>query len=718
MIRIHNRRAAHPAATARKLFATVCATAFSLAAVLPVHAREVMTLNEGWRFFFKSENSADGARYVTLPHTWNTDPQAEGQFLATTGNYLNILFIPREWSQKRLFLKFYGAQTVADLFVNGRHAGTHRGGGTAFTFEITDRVRFGSDNTLQVVVSNSDRNDVLPTSTDINRYGGLYREVELIVTDQTAISPLYLGSEGLLVRTTQADSLKAAGSIEVHLASKHDAYGTLNIGIADEEGNTVFTRQQRVRLNGTPVRMPFEVARPALWSPATPSLYTVTAAIEDGDMSDEVSVRTGFRSLAVTAPDGSVALPGAATHPSPSPSAAPEEYAQAALLINGTPQPVHGIVLYHDSALRSGALRSEDYEEDLARIDDLGATAIRSAVMPHAPYLYDRCDETGLLVWIDLPFHRVFMGDAAYYPTPQFEQNGLEQLQEIIAQNINHPSVVMWGIFSNLWMRNDDATPYITKLDNAARTLDPTRLTVACSDQDGVLNFLTDLIVWRQSVGWEHGTPDDLAVWSDQMRSSWSHLRSAVCYGGSGFLGQQSLAALQDVMPADWAPEERQTRFHEGYARMVDADSLFWGVWVANLFDYGSVRRPYGINAEGLVTLDRRTCKDAYYLYRALWNRREPTLRIADRRRPFRDSDMHSFRVYSSAGAPTVLVGADTLQMYEYAPCQYQSDTVRVQGWVEIKATAGALRDSLTIRANNVAKPRVTPGLRQTGGRR
>ena len=134
-------------------------------------AREVFPINEGWRFFFKSEKTSDNARHVTLPHSWNTDPLAQGYWLETTGSYQNGMYIPVEWASKRLFVKFYGVQSVADLFVNGYHVGTHRGGATAFTFEITDKIRFGSDNSMLVVVSNSSRDDVLPTSAVIDLHG-------------------------------------------------------------------------------------------------------------------------------------------------------------------------------------------------------------------------------------------------------------------------------------------------------------------------------------------------------------------------------------------------------------------------------------------------------------------------------------------------------------------------------------------------------------------
>lgn len=649
-------------------------------AVTTAAARDVFPLNEGWRFFFKSENTSDNARHVTLPHTWDTDPLAEGSFFETTGNYQNDIYIPTEWSSRRLFVKFYGVQSAADLFVNGDHVGSHYGGGTAFTFEITDKVRFGADNALLMVVSNSFRNDVLPTSTDMNLYGGIYRPAELIMTERTAISPLYFGSEGVLIRPTSVSGERVEGEAEIHLISKGENNCSLTLGITGPDGKSVFSKHQRSRLDGKPVVIPFSFEHPALWSPDTPSLYTVTVTLGEERTTDSVSVRTGFRSIAVSTAGG--------------------------FTLNGTRIPVRGVDLYHDNTVSGGMLTPADCDADLARIRDLGANALRSAVQPHAKYLYDRCDELGMLVWIDLPLHRApFLGDVAYYATPQFEENGLQQLREIIAQNMNHPSVVMWGIFSRLWNRGDNAVPYVRRLHDTARTMDPSRPTVACSDQDGEINFVTDLIVWRQSVGWKRGSTDDVAVWRDLLRKNWSHLRSGVAYGGSGFIGHKSYTA-HAAPRANWMPEENQTRFHEEYARNLRNDSLFWGTWIASMFDYGSARRPYGVNGTGLVTIDRRSCKDAYYLYRALWNTREPTLHLVDKRRRLRDQTRQAFRVYSSAGVPTLLVGQDTVAMNEYAPCQYRSDSVTVTGIVPVRVYAGELEDSVTLRVGNVLKPR------------
>lgn len=666
------------------------ATLLLLAACASVQAREVFPLNEGWRFFFKSENSSDNARHVTLPHTWNTDTGACGYFLETTANYQNDMYIPAEWASKRLFVKFYGVQNVADLFVNGYHVGAHRGGSTAFTFEITDKIRFGEDNALLVVVSNNSRDDVLPASTDMNLYGGIYREAELILTGKTAVSPLHLGSEGILVRQNSVTSALVEGEAEIYLTSAGESTCMLTLDITAPNGRKVFTKRQKTRLDGRPVVIPFSIANPQLWSPSSPALYRVTASIGEETVTDSVTVRTGFRNIQVTTAGG--------------------------LTINGERIPVHGVTLYHDNAISGGAVLAQDYDADLQQIRDLGANALRSAVMPHAQYLYDRCDEQGLLVWIDSPLHRSsFLGDVAYYATPQFEQNGIQQLQEIIAQNYNHPSVVMWGIFSRLWMRGDDVTPYLRRLNDTAHEMDRSRPTVACSDQNGGINFITDLIVWRQDVGWRKGSTDDVAVWRNQLQKNWSNLRSGVCYGGSGFIGHKSYTA-QAAPRSNWMPEERQTRFHEEYVKNLQNDSLFWGTWINNMFDYGSARRPYGINGEGLVTIDRRERKDAYYLYRALWNERKPTLHIVDKRRSLRDRNRQAFSVYSSVGAPTLFVGADTVAMTQYAACQYRSDSVEIQGIVKVKAVAGEQCDSVTLRVGNVLKPKRQPVPRRTAG--
>lgn len=647
-------------------------------------ARDIYQLNDGWEFFFKSENTSDNARIVTLPHSWNTDPLAGQNFRETTGNYLREIYIPSEWASKRIFIKFYGAQTVTDLFLNGAHIGEHKGGGTAFAFELTDWIRFGMDNSLQVVVSNTFRSDVLPVSTDQNLYGGLYRDVELIVTDETAISPLYYGSEGVLCRPSRVTKERVEGEIEVHMLTNRNTDATLYFEIFNERGKTIYTRSQRIMGQHKSIRIPFFFDQPQLWSPETPHLYTAMVRLSNDSYHDEVQIRTGFRAVERNSDSGWIA-------------------------INGEARQLKGVTLHHDHAL-GGLMDNMQLEADLQQVQELGATAIRSSMQPHEQHLYNLCDEQGMLVWIDIPMHRApFIGDMAYYTTPAFEHNAREQLREIIAQNINHPSVIMWGIFSRLVPRGEDILQCIRNLNTEAKRLDPKRLTVACSDQDGPINFITDLIAWRQDVGWHRGSTSDLQLWRDQLKANWGHLGSAVTYGGEGFLGMTARTTQQQR--TNLPTEERQTRFHEEYSRQLEADSLFWGMWVENMFEYGSARRPYGLNANGLITLDRREKKDAYYLYRALWNKRVKTVHLANRRDRIRSLSEQSFTVYSSEKDPVLMINDDTVRLWNTSPCIYRSDTVQLRGQVQVRVSAGGVGDGVTMQIGNALRlqPRQVP---------
>ena len=345
--------------------------------------------------------------------------------------------------------------------------------------------------------------------------------------------------------------------------------------------------------------------------------------------------------------------------------------------------------------------------QDMELINDIGANAVRSATGPHSQYFYDCCDRNGTLVWIDTPFTRApFLSDVSYFATNRFRNNGLQQLREIIIQNYNHPSVVMWGISSLVWERGDNVLEFLRQLNSTAKTLDPSRPTVACSNQDGDINFVSDMIVWQQDLGWERGTIDDINVWREKLHADWGNLRSAVAYGAPGSIEQQSDEAVKPArIDPRWLPERWQTEFHEGYARNILSDSLFWGVWINNMFEFGSVRYTDGIAHAGLVTFDRKDRKDAYYLYRALWNRRSPTLHITEKRRNMRQDTIQQVKFYSSAAeAPVLTVNKDTIPTRQIAPCQFISDSVVMKGRNEIVVRAGDLSDRNSIVIVNALK--------------
>jgi beta-galactosidase len=655
-------------------------------------AREIYTLNDNWKFYFCHENSADNARYVTFPHTWNSDAlTGNATYLRTTGNYLRKLFVPAEWSNKRLYLRFGGVQTVADLFVNDHFVAEHRGGYTAFTYEITDQVKWGSENLLLVAVSNTPQNDVLPTSSEQNSYGGIYRDVELIVTDRTNLSPTVWGTDGLFVEPQAVSKQSVQARASVYVSAPKEVQATVTLTVRDPRGNVVVEKSHKDnRTADVPLQIAFSLDAPMLWSPASPNLYTVTARVSADNQSDEVSVRTGFRKIATS---------------------------NSGLLLNSDTLRLHGVMLHHDCAQRGNALLPCDYDEILNLVDDLGANAVRSVTGPHAQQLYDACDERGLLAWIDMPLSRSpYLSDIFYFPTEAYRENGRTQLNEIVAQNYNHPSVVMWGIFSLIWQRGDNVVPYVKELNELAHRIDASRPTVALSNQDGELNRITDLIVLQQEVGWNRGSTDDVAVWSKSLHKSWGSLCAAAAYGVPGYIAQQDDTPGKPT--PHWLPEQGQTIFHEEYAKNLVSDPLFWGEWIQALCDFGTARGDNPIKGCGLVSFDRTQKKDSFYLYRALWNRRQSTLYIADRRRPLRASGDQQIKVYASEGTPQLLVNGDSVAMVSYAPCQYRATCALPDGENRVVVRCGAQSDSLTLKVGTLLKSRGSEVLRKTEGLR
>ena len=645
-----------------------------LSIVSTVSAREIYSLNSGWKFFYAEENSSDNAREIALPHTWNLDAfVGNGTYLQTSANYQRTLFVPAEWKGKRVFLRFHGVQSVADVFVNGRHIGEHYGGYTAFTFEITDKVSYGYNNTLLVAVSNAMRIDVLPTSAEENRYGGIYRDVELIVTEKTTVSPLYYGTEGIMVHQTEVSKERVSGKVDIALLGKKDSSHNVTVDFLAPDGYVSLSKTVKAKIDDNLLSVPFTIENAELWSLGSPRLYTVRVTIGD----EAVEVKTGFRKIEVTA--------------------------EKKFTINGRRVRVRGVLLGHDRMPKGNAVSKAEINSDLALVREMGANAVRSMVGPHSQHLYNECDRLGMVAWVDFPFVRApFLSDIPYYSTPRFEMNGVQQLHEIVLQNINHPSVAMWGVFSMLRGNSKQQMDFIRKLNSTAKKLDATRPTVAMSNQDGEINFITDLIVWQQAVGWQSGEITDLDLWQGALRTSWNHLRQAVCYGESSngvrFSSVTAVGCNNSV-----AAKARQQRFHEGYSRLVDED-LFWGVWINSMFDMGSARYVRGVRNSGVVAGDHKSRKNLFYLYKSQWNRRQPTLHITDKERTIRAEEKQVLTVYSSLGRPVLTINGDTVACENVARTIYRTDTLQLKGANSIKVSVADKSDEMTLTIGNYSR--------------
>ena len=628
-------------------------------------SRTTYNLNGDWRFYHASQLDISDADHIALPHTWQNALGSYGNG-SSAANYIRTLNIPREWMGKRLFLRFGGVQSVAGVFVNGSFAGSHKGGFTAFTVEITNFVRYGTENFIRVVVSNDVRSDVLPISSDMDLTAGIYRDVELVVTPRNMISLSHLGSEGVFVVQESVDKERVSGYVRCYISASSHAHLDLTVRIIGTDGYEIENLTQRIsKLSDEGyVDIPFSVDNPALWSPKSPSMYRFEIGLNDGKNSDAVIVETGFRKVAFNA--------------------------DKRLCINGEPQEIRGVNFAHDRMGYGMAISQYALEEDYATMRDMGINALRSLSGPHSQSIYNWCDRDGVLAWVDMPFTRseAAFSDICYYPIEEFHRNGTDQLAEIIAQNYNHPSVVLWGLFSLVWQQGDSVIDYIKVLNHKAHQLDPSRPTMGCSNMDGDINFITDAVALRQTVGWQKGLADDVAVWCRQLASKreWRTYNFAVCYGEEGASEHNTERIVRAQRGTRNLPARRQTYMHERYWSIIDSMGDFWGVWLNSMFDYASSRRPYHLNRTGMVDYDHRTKKDAYYLYRAVWNDNAPTLHIAEGDWQSRTDTLQHFTVYSSVGEPLLLVNGDSVTMRRTSRGIYRADSVVVKGRATIEA--------------------------------
>ena len=628
-------------------------------------SRTTYNLNGDWRFYHASQLDISDADHIALPHTWQNALGSYGNG-SSAANYIRTLNIPREWMGKRLFLRFGGVQSVAGVFVNGSCAGAHKGGFTAFTVEITNFVRYGTENFIRVVVSNDVRSDVLPISSDMDLTAGIYRDVELVVTPRNMISLSHLGSEGVFVVQESVDKERVSGYVRCYISASSHAHLDLTVRIIGTDGYEIENLTQRIsKLSDEGyVDIPFSVDNPELWSPKSPSMYRFEIGLNDGKNSDAVTVETGFRKVAFNA--------------------------DKRLCINGEPQEIRGVNFAHDRMGYGMAISQHALEEDYATMRDMGINALRSLSGPHSQSIYNWCDRDGVLAWVDMPFTRseAAFSDICYYPIEEFHRNGTDQLAEIIAQNYNHPSVVLWGLFSLVWQQGDSVIDYIKVLNHKAHQLDPSRPTMGCSNMDGDINFITDAVALRQTVGWQKGLADDVAVWCRQLASKreWRTYNFAVCYGEEGASEHNTERIVRAQRGTRNLPARRQTYMHERYWSIIDSMGDFWGVWLNSMFDYASSRRPYHLNRTGMVDYDHRTKKDAYYLYRAVWNDNAPTLHIAEGDWQSRTDTLQHFTVYSSVGEPLLLVNGDSVTMRRTSRGIYRADSVVVKGRATIEA--------------------------------
>lgn len=608
--------------------------------------RQDILLNNDWNFRFSHQVQKGTEVRVDLPHTWNAQDALSGKidYKRGIGNYEKNLFIRPEWKGKRLFIRFEGVNNIADVFINRRHIGEHRGGYGAFIFEITGKVEYGKENSILVRVNNGEQLDIMPLVGDFNFYGGIYRDVHLLITDETCISPLDYASPGvrLIQDSVSHRYAKVRAIVDLSNGSSGNQEVELNVRLLDGQ-RVVKEGTKNVNLSGNEVmqqELTFEIDQPHLWNGRQdPFLYQAEVTLfRNGQMVDRVTQPLGLRFYRIDPDKG--------------------------FFLNGKHLPLQGVCRHQDRSEVGNALRPQHHEEDVALMLEMGVNAVRLAHYPQATYFYDLMDKNGIIVWAEIPF--VGPGgynDKGFVDLPAFRANGKEQLKELIRQHYNHPSICVWGLFNELTELGDNPVEYIKKLNVLAHQEDTTRPTTSASNQMGDLNFITDAIAWNRYDGWYGGTPADLGKWSDRMHKDHPEICIAISeYGAGASIYHQQDSLVKTVPTSWWHPENWQTYYHIENWKTISSRPYVWGSFVWNMFDFGAAHRTEGdrpgINDKGLVTFDRKVRKDAFYFYKANWNREEPMLYLTGKRNTVRTQRLQIITAFTNqAGAELFVNG-------------------------------------------------------------
>jgi beta-galactosidase len=610
-------------------------------------ARETTLLDSDWKFNLEDVTNAAQPDFndadwegVSIPHCWGWDQAQLGQnYYRGPGWYRRELDIVPQ-SGNRYFLRFEAASQVADVYLNGKQIGEHRGGFGAFCFEITSQLSGSGTNRLAVRVSNAKEPDIAPLSGDFSVYGGLYRPVHLIVTGEENFTPTDHASPGVAWLQTSVTDTQAVIDVTAQISNgtRTNQPLTFVACVFDGNGNLVVSNAEAVALaarDTAPYSMRVTLPQPHLWNGRKdPYLYQAVVELRsaDGGVVDSVEQPLGLRYYSVDPDKG--------------------------FFLNGQPYHLHGVDRHQDRPLEGWAITEADMQEDVALLKEIGATVVRCAHYQHSDYFYSLCDQAGILVWAEVPQVNEINS------SEQFEETSRNQLLDLIRQNVNHPSIFVWSLFNELWPQNPDPHRELQDLKITANGEDPTRPTIGATSNNGMpqMNKIPDWLGWNIYPGWypSWGTKDDFAKLMDARKQD--SRSGGYCiseYGAGANVNQHEDNPKQPNPGGQWHPEEWQAELHETAWAAMKARPYVWGTFVWCMFDFAvSTRHEGGVvarNDKGLVTYDRKTRKDAFYFYKANWSD-EPTLYITSRRFTDRTNAVTNVKFYSNAATAELLL--------------------------------------------------------------
>ena len=627
--------------------------------------RTVLNLNQGW-LFAKGVAEAPVAlpadwEAVNLPHTWNaTDGQDGGNdYFRGTCCYVRTVTKAELPAGQRYWLELRGANSTAEVYVDGNKLATHHGGYSTWRVDLTEAL--AEESVLAVTVDNSPNETVYPQMADFTFYGGLYRSVNLICVPESHFDLGYYGGPGIAV-TPIVEGEDAKATVEVWLTDRKPEQ-TVRYTLSNKEGKVITTHETEA------TKMQFAIRNVHLWhGRKDPYLYTVTAElVENGEVLDTVSTRFGCRSFKIDPNEG--------------------------FILNGESYPLRGVSRHQDRLGIGNALLPEHHEEDVDLIMEVGATTIRLAHYQHDQYFYDLCDEKGLVLWAEIPYISKHMPDG--------RENTISQMHELVIQNYNHPAIVVWGLSNEISIGG--STPDLLEnhrvLNDLCHKLDKTRLTTIaavsmCKMDDPYLQ-IPDVVSYNHYFGWYGGDTSMNGPWFDKFHETHPNIPIGCSEYGCEALNWHT----SDPRQGDYT-EEYQSYYHEELIRQLFTRKYMWSTHVWNMFDFAADGRAEGgengQNHKGLVTMDRKYKKDSFYAYKA-WLSDEPFVHICSKRYVDRVEDVTKVTVYSNQPEVELFVNGESVGKKAAVDHFFYFEVPNV-GETQLKAVAGECTDESHIR--------------------
>ncbi|PGV49302.1 glycoside hydrolase family 2 TIM barrel-domain containing protein [Bacillus sp. AFS037270] len=612
--------------------------------------RKTINLNSSWKFIRQDEIQAMNKSYndesweeVNVPHTWNAIDGANGLNYYTGACWYRKEFVLDSVAKRnKVFIEFNGSNSITDVYVNGQYMGQHRGGYSTFRFDITEAVDFDSKNMLSVKVDNTVVDDVYPQKADFTFYGGIYRNVNLIIAIPVHFDLMDYGSSGVYIVQEEVSHETASLIIKTRVVNDHDEDKKIRLwaDILDAEGNIAAYAAKEVLIptgETKVVEMPATIVNPTLWNGRKkPYLYDVKVSIVSfNDTFDELSIPFGVRFFNVDPEKG--------------------------FFLNGEQLELKGVSRHQDRKDMGWAITEKEEIEDMQLIKEIGATSIRLAHYQHNQHFYDLCDREGMVVWAEIPFISVMS-------TSELEGiNAKQQMIELIRQNFNHPSIMFWGIQNEIQIGGErpEVRKLVKELHELTKQEDHTRLSTMANvsfvrDSDEY-NFTTDVLGFNHYFGWYSGKPEDFSDWIDRFHKTNPDVALCISeYGAEGIIEYHS----SNPKVRDYS-EEYHALCHEKIWKIFEMKPFLWGTYVWNMFDFGAnIRDEGGVkgrNNKGLVTYDRKIKKDAFYMYKAHWSDVK-FVHIASKRFIDRAEEEINIKVYSNCDHVSLFVNGNELE--------------------------------------------------------